>query len=407
MDILIPQDSPRANGNTARMAGEYREAAEADGHKAIDHQRAVNSNPERIVFLDWLRVIACLMVMCIHAAEPFYLSGEAPNVTHIATRWDAMWIAITEGVCRVAVPLFVMASSYLLFPLRGTTGAFFKRRLVRIAVPFFLWAVAYTAVLGGDLRQLFFNFTMEGGHLWFVPMIAGLYVLMPLLSPWAERVGDKELRCWIGLWLATTTLPFIRRLWSVLFGDPPFGAVPYLWGECPWSDYGAFYYVCGFVGYMLAGLWFRKFGPLLSWRKTLSIAVPVWIAGFAVIALPFYLAIPAFPFSAPYSTAVQLEMSIQYDSLGVALASIAVFMIVRTLGFGGWFYARLVRPLSEASYGMYLMHMFILTPVFAALSPYMATPLAILATAAATFSLTAVAATLIRRIPLLGRLVCG
>ena len=45
---------------------------------------------ERIVFLDWMRAAACFMVMAIHSAEPFYLGGEAPNVTHIANSWDMM-----------------------------------------------------------------------------------------------------------------------------------------------------------------------------------------------------------------------------------------------------------------------------------------------------------------------------
>ena len=31
---------------------------------------------ERVVFLDWLRVIACFMVMAIHSAEPFYLGQQ-------------------------------------------------------------------------------------------------------------------------------------------------------------------------------------------------------------------------------------------------------------------------------------------------------------------------------------------
>ena len=30
----------------------------------------------RIVFLDYLRVVACFMVMAIHSAEPFYLGGN-------------------------------------------------------------------------------------------------------------------------------------------------------------------------------------------------------------------------------------------------------------------------------------------------------------------------------------------
>ena len=45
MNILILQGSPRANGNTAWMAEEYRKAAEAAGHKVtlvdVAHKKAV------------------------------------------------------------------------------------------------------------------------------------------------------------------------------------------------------------------------------------------------------------------------------------------------------------------------------------------------------------------------------
>lgn len=34
----------------------------------------------RVVFLDWLRVIACLMVMVVHACEAYYFN----EVTHFA-----------------------------------------------------------------------------------------------------------------------------------------------------------------------------------------------------------------------------------------------------------------------------------------------------------------------------------
>ena len=82
---------------------------------------------ERVVFLDWMRVAACFMVMAIHSAEPFYLGGAEPNITSIASSWDMLWITVTECICRVSVPLFVMASSYLLFPVKRPTGEFFRR----------------------------------------------------------------------------------------------------------------------------------------------------------------------------------------------------------------------------------------------------------------------------------------
>jgi len=360
----------------------------------------------RIVFLDYLRVVACFMVMAIHSAEPFYLGGEAPNITAIASRWDMFWITLTECLCRVAVPLFVMASSYLLFPVRRPTGEFFRRRLVRVAVPFVAWAAAYIAAAGGKWGPLLFNFPDEGGHLWFVPMLLGLYILMPLLSPWAEKVSERELRGWIVLWLFTTTFPFLRRLWELKFGAPPFGAVPYLYGECPWNMFGAFHYVSGFVGYMLLGFWFRKFAAERSWTNTLAKAMPLWIVGVAVIGLPFFFHTDKFPFSAPYAHAVKMEMSIEYCSLGVALTTIGVFMAMRKFNFDSAFYARIVRPVSEASYGMYLLHMFILAPVSARLIPHLSTPLAILTTAAITFTASAFLALLLRRMPVVGKWIC-
>ena len=365
---------------------------------------------ERIVFLDWMRAAACFMVMTIHSAEPFYLGGTEPNITHIASSWDMLWITITECICRCCVPLFTMASAYLLFPVMRPTGEFFSRRIVRVVVPFVVWAAIYVAVLGDDgssCGKFLFNFPDEGGHLWFVPMLVGLYILMPLLSPWAEKVGAGELKGWIFIWLATTLFPFLRQMWGYFFGEPPFGCVPYLFGECPWNHFGAFHYVSGFIGYMLLGLWFRRFAPERGWAATMRVAAPMWAVGAAIMGVPFFRFVREFPFSAPYQTAVVMETSIEYCSLGVALTTIAAFMVFRKLNFGGWFYQKVVRTVSEASYGMYLMHMFILTPVFAAVSPHMPTPLAILATAAATFSLSAIAAALLRRIPVLGRLLCG
>ena len=363
-------------------------------------------NKERVVFLDWLRVVACFMVMAIHSAEPFYLGGDAPNVTSIASRWDMIWITVTECACRVCVPLFVMASSYLLFPVRRPVGEFLRRRLARVAVPFVVWAAAYVWAAGGEWGRLFFNFPDEGGHLWFVPMLLGLYVLMPLLSPWAEKVSERELRGWLVAWLFTTTFPFLRRAWGMFYGEPPFGAVPYLYGECPWNMFGAFHYISGFVGYVLLGFWFRRFNAPRSWARTLSVALPTWLAGVAVIGVPFFRHTDKFPLSAPYSHAVNMEMSIEYCSLGVVLATVAAFMVFRKFDFAGAIYRHMVRPVSEASYGMYLMHMFILAPVSAALVPRLPTPFAIVATAVAAFAASACVAIILRRIPVVGKWIC-
>lgn len=372
---------------------------------AINAGNAEKGN--RVVFLDWLRIIACFMVMAIHAAEPFYLGGETPNITFIANKWDAIWISLVESVCRVCVPLFVMASSYLLFPLKKSTGEFFRRRLSRIVIPFVVWACAYIWWFGDSWGKACFNFPDAGGHLWFVPMLLGLYLLMPLLSPWAEKVSERELRGWLILWLVTTTFPYLRRVWTALYGDPSFGAVPYLYGECPWNMFGMFHYVSGFIGYMLLGFWFRRFAPEFSWRRTLAVAVPLGLVGAAIVGGGFYFRIPEFPCAKPYAFAVDLEMSIEYCSTGVAVAVIAAFMLIRKIKTDGAFYQWIVRPLSEASYGTYLLHMFVLLTVFDAVRPHCNTPATIFATAGASYVAASAASVLIRRIPFVGRFIVG
>jgi surface polysaccharide O-acyltransferase-like enzyme len=361
----------------------------------------------RVAFLDVLRLVACFMVMVIHAAEPFYLGGEAPNVTSITTTCDAIWVAISEGLCRSCVPLFVMASSVLLFPVVQPTGAFLRRRWMRVLVPFLVWSVLYTFFWGGKWGKLCFNFPDAGGHLWFVPMLLGLYLLMPLLSPWAEKASAREVRGWIIVWLITTTFPYLRALWSWLYGEPSFGAVPYLYGECPWNAFGAFQYVSGFLGYVLLGFYFRTFVPEWSWSRTLAIAIPLWVVGVSIIGLGFYMQLPAIPFDEPYALAVDLEMSLQYCSLGVALTVIAAFMVLRKCNLKGWFYERLLRPLAQVSYGAYLLHMFVLVEVFHWLKPHVSTPLVIFGTAGVTFALSLVLSYCVNKIPKVGRWICG
>ena len=79
----------------------------------------------------------------------------------------------------------------------------------------------------------------------------------------------------------------------------------------------------------------------------------------------------------------------------------------RKFGTDGAFYQRVVRPLADASYGTYLIHMLVLAEVVAFLQPRLTAPLAIAATAAVSFVVSSLASMLLRRIPRLGVWLCG
>ncbi len=389
----------------------------------------MNMQVERVIWLDWMRVAACLMVIVVHATEPFYLGGDG---SLILTRTDAFWASFFDSFVRACVPLFVIASSYLQFPLHYSSEEFFRRRAVRILVPFVLWTVVYALVWGSpvqNFKDLLLNFNYAAGHLWFVYMLVGVYLLMPLLSPWAERVGRTELRIYLGLWLFTTVIPLLRD-W--VFGAPPvvYGvsglprqALFPLWGEASWNAYGVFYYLSGFVGYLLLGLYVRKFLGTWSWRKTLAVALPCFAAGFALSFGGFLRRVwltsgGEFPVDGLVEKAVWWETTWCNDTLGVALMAIAWVLLFRKIQAAGGFYRRITLPLSRAGYGMYLSHLLVLVPICtwvrgwlgsgdAGILGFWTTPAEITLSAVACFVVVGAGSIALQRIPKVGKFIMG
>ena len=385
---------------------------------------------DREKWIDWMRVAACLMVMVVHSTEPFYLGGEG---SRILTEGDAYWASFFDTFVRACVPLFVVASSYLQFPLHYSTGEFLRRRALRVLVPFLCWTIVYALVWGEpveNFRSLLLNFNYAAGHLWFVYMLVGIYLLMPMLSPWAERVGKRELQFYLLLCFATTLIPFVRALAAdgaapVIYGPTgiPNRALYPLWGEASWNTYGLFYYLSGFIGYLLLGLYLRRFVGNLSWGKTLAVALPAWLAGFAIcfggfIVMVMNDAAGQFPIEGPTGLAAAWETTWINDTAGVFLMTIGWILVFRKINAGGWFYRTVLLPISKASYGMYLCHMIALaffsgwlreslgTGVNGQLGIW-TTPVQILLTALLTFATVALFCVAVQRIPKLGKWVVG
>lgn len=385
---------------------------------------------KREVWVDWLRVFACLLVMVVHSSEPFYLDGYD---TLILTDADLIWASAIDSGARMSVPLFVIASSYLLFPLRYSSGEFFKRRAVRILIPFVVWSVVYALCYGDpltNLSTLLLNFNFTASHLWFVYMLVGIYILMPILSPWAKDVSKKELKVYLALWLLTTIIPLIRDIMtlgnvSYIMGPSfiPRQADYPLWGECSWNPNGTFYYISGCIGYLLAGLYFRRFVGDMKWKKVLIVSLPLLLIGFGVIEGGFVLKALSksegiFPIRGDWGNTIWMETTWHNETLGVALMTLGTVVLLKKIKTDGMFYQKMIVPISKASYGMYLMHLMLLPVVSNALRHvlgigeegllgFMTTPTIILLTALVTFILTAFVSIVIQHIPKIGKYIVG
>lgn len=384
----------------------------------------------RVVWVDWMRVAACFMVFVVHATEPFYLGGQG---SQILTEADAYWASLFDSLVRACVPLFIVASSYLQFPLHYSSGEFLRRRVVRVLVPFVLWTAVYAFVWGEpaeNFQNLMLNFNYSAGHLWFVYMLIGIYLLMPLLSPWAERVGKRELQVYLGIWAFTTLIPLIRDIVAgaaptVIYGVSglPRQALTPLWGEASWNAYGTFYYFSGFIGYLLLGLYFRRFVGELSWRKTLAIAIPCYLAGFAVVfggflRRVFEMALGIFPVEGLVEKAVWWETTWCNDTIGVALMTVAWILLFKKIKCDGKFYQKVLLPVSKASYGVYLLHLLILVPICSFFREWLGlgmdgklgvwtSPVQIIVSAVLGFIASTAIAVVLQKIPKVGKYIVG
>lgn len=333
------------------------------------------TSPKRIVFLDYIRVIACFMVIVVHVAECYYCT---PDGVVLASEYNRFWVTAIDSLFRPAVPLFVMVSSYLLLPLPYGTSVFFKKRFIRVFIPFLFWIIMYavlppllygnTGVTGvwQNLVHILYNFTDDSGHLWFIYMLIGVYCLMPIISPWLKEISKKGEIIFLAIWFLTTFHHYAK---SNLGG---------IWGECAWNEFHALYYFSGFIGYVVLAHFIRTH---INWslKKSLLIGLPCILVGYAVTAWVFYS-------NSLIATDYYLvELSWRFCTFNVALMTFGMFIIFKHLDYKNPAVYRPVKKISGLSYGIYLMHIFVLTFIFGIMGDKFVAPISIFIVGTLTF----------------------
>ncbi|MCM0217884.1 acyltransferase [Bacteroides fragilis] len=332
----------------------------------------LQKNPQHIVWLDVVRFVAMFTVVCCHCTDPFnFYPGTAPNIDEIK-----LWGAIYGALLRPCVPLFVMITGALLLPVRGEVSVFYKKRIPRVLWPFLIWSVIYnlfpwiTGLLGikpeiildffpysGEevmrqslsisldyIAQIPFNFSIVDVHMWYIYLLIGLYLYLPVFSAWVEKASDKAKLWFLGAWAITLLLPYYNQF-----------VAQYLWGTCSWNAFGMFYYFAGFNGYLLLGHYLRN----LDWTlgKILAIGLPMFVIGYAVTFFGFRY-ITALP---EYSDEM-LELFFTYCSLNVVMMTIPVFMLCKKVSFRSEGIKKALANLTLCGFGIYMIHYFFTGP---------------------------------------------
>ena len=331
-----------------------------------------NQKNQHIVWLDVVRFIAMFTVVCCHCTDPFnFYPGTAQNIGEIK-----LWGAIYGSVLRPCVPLFVMITGALLLPVRGDASTFYKKRIPRVFYPFLIWSVLYnlfpwiTGLLGlnpqiildffpyaGEevMQQSFsvsleyilmipFNFSILAVHMWYIYLLIGLYLYLPVFSAWVEKASERAKLMFLLAWGVTLLLPYYYQFVS-----------NYLWGTCSWNSFGMLYAFAGFNGYLLLGHYLKN----LEWslKKTLAIGIPMFAVGYAVTFLGFrhITALPEY-------TDEMLELFFTYCSLNVVMMTIPVFMLAKKVKVNSERMKKALANLTVCGFGIYMIHYFFTGP---------------------------------------------
>ena len=282
---------------------------------------------KRIVFLDYIRVFACFLVILVHASENFYGAPGSTDMagpqSFLANEVDRLWVSVYDGFSRMAVPLFMIVSAFLLAPMKEEQSMwqFYRQRCLRILPPFFIFMILYSTLpmLWGqidgetsmkDLSRIFLNFPTLAGHLWFMYPLISLYLFIPIISPWLRKATAKEERFFIGLFVLSTCMPYLNR-WC---GE--------VWGQCFWNEYHMLWYFSGYLGYLVLAHYIRVH---LTWNRSKRFTVVI-------------------------------EIGWAFCTINCVLLTTGTFLMFTCIKRPQA--PKLVTETSKLSYGMYLMHIF-------------------------------------------------
>jgi surface polysaccharide O-acyltransferase-like enzyme len=225
----------------------------------------IKSSINKANSLTYIRAIAVLAVILLHSSGELLYHFDAQNPFNI----DFVTGVSFYSFLRWATPFFILISGTLMLNPKKfgeNTVDFLKKRIKRILVPFAFWAIVYFIYenryyfLEGKIphKQLIINrifFEDAYYHLWFIPMIIGLYFITPFLRVFSKSAKKSDIEYFLGLCFITSG---IQNFY------PTFFIVKYM----GWFSY---------MGFYVLGHYLSTYSPSLKARKIL------YISGFIAI----------------------------------------------------------------------------------------------------------------------------
>ena len=343
---------------------------------------------QRYIFVNFMRVYAMSAVVIIHVSQ---LTAVIFNDITPFEWWASnIWHALSRG----GSPLFTMISGMLLLGTNKNEPLlqFFRKRVVRVLVPFVIWAFVYLAyriyyvdesLTATQIRDALLIGPMFY-HLWFIQMILGLYLATPILRIYVRAASRRDLTYFLTLWFViVSVLPILNRFFEIGIGIN-------------------LYITTGYVGYYVLGFYLRD--VWLTTRQWM-IALGVVIVGFTFTHLATFALLDA-------NQGAFDRFFMDYFSFNMVISLAALFLVLKSFPYEALLAGRarlrqLVMLVSSCSFGIYFVHAMLIELLEDGafgfkLTPVMFNPMLAIPIMAATVFLVSFGVTwLLKQIPIL------
>ncbi len=296
---------------------------------------------KKIFYLDLIKVIASIFVVVIHVATQ---------------NWDDFpirsfeWTSFNLFACvaRWAAPVFCMISGSLFLDPERTINQkkILTQNAVRSLTAVVFWSIFYMVTIyhdAGYSAEVFWKKTLVGRyHLWFLIMMVGFYLALPLLRKITADV--KSTKYFIGLSLFTTFLI------PTLLLHP----------ELSWLKTGVnktfLNITLGYAPYFVLGYYINKFDLRKITKILVYLLGPIGFLGTFLLT-----------FKISRQTGTYFSEINAYNSITVFLETIFVFVLFKDL-------TKLIKipekcqkvvsTLAKYNLGIYIIHPFLITTLY-------------------------------------------
>lgn len=201
-----------------------------------------HSSSSRLIHLDLLRILAAFAVIMIHVA------ADHNWALFYSEEW--VWRTIYKSISRWSVPVFVMISGALFLnkTKKIEIKTIYTKYVKNALLVFLIWSLIYELSLIHRYNGIseFIDHVINGPfHFWFLKMLIGLYIAVPILKLISENKKLTVYFLWI--WFFTSfVLPLINHLLD-------FGSENALRVYEMWTENLNLYIALNYSGYFLLG----------------------------------------------------------------------------------------------------------------------------------------------------------